>query len=833
MWSDVELLTNEDTNSYRFGHVSKEENGSGLYQVDTLVKISTADAQHKPYLYSSCGSNWSVVVADRTVILFDQTYQTILLHLDFETEVDAVDVCLEGQFLVVCERVGNLHLIYVPQKRILLTRVCMRALYMWTYNCCLLMLALSWTLIGLCCYQDVLSLWDLHFLVMIWFSPDDPIQDFLLSTGLKVLNVLSVTLSIYSLTEAEKFAITFELDLELVYKVKLDFVLEQLASASVGGYGQDVWSELVEGAKSNLTKIADEQYVVEYCLKAPWPTFQTAEKMLGHAAERFSSLHIQEAQARLATFCSLHGPQNFNGISWIEFLNSTDNMAEVQCQLREGDLKGAQLLWLRHEIAEKVDEAALEALLGAIPEDLPSGELCPWFRNVLVPFVRRVLPQGQKALARWLEQKARNLELTEKGAWPLNGLEMAELGLPSLWMWMQSDNDYGAEEVANLRSLVVNLRQLLDLHRKYKCRLSLSVFEKGSARSLAFFMLDKITAPEVIPQTVEKSVRPYALEQQIPLDQLLLHYIKDLLERCRSQTTSLFTNWESKAVAVLDCMTETDVSPQAISPLGSGGPHLTYSHRSRALLCLIHLADAGLLETHTQIPRAKTRYYLRCFIYVSQLEALNISYTIEAFLSSPKEGMVKGLWKNHSHEPQAVRLVADLCLEYQVYDPQLWKGLLQKLLAFSMISHLQKVLEAICAVPSLWQVSVFQMLVQQALTHVPPPVSSASVPLSPDQQATLCRTFVLLLKCPFLLNMDLIGIANRFAQFTLPAFALGTLLLIPCDLKKEKQIQGFLSACNPLAILEQVEELMTTGEMAGIPSQVTHPSQPPQCPLFL
>lgn len=40
-----------------------------------------------------------------------------------ETDVDAIDVCLEGQFLVVCERNGNLHLIYVPQKRILLTRV--------------------------------------------------------------------------------------------------------------------------------------------------------------------------------------------------------------------------------------------------------------------------------------------------------------------------------------------------------------------------------------------------------------------------------------------------------------------------------------------------------------------------------------------------------------------------------------------------------------------------------------------------------------------------------------------------------------------------------------
>lgn len=40
MWSDVELLTNEDTSTVRWSSVSKEENGSGLYQVDTLVKIS-------------------------------------------------------------------------------------------------------------------------------------------------------------------------------------------------------------------------------------------------------------------------------------------------------------------------------------------------------------------------------------------------------------------------------------------------------------------------------------------------------------------------------------------------------------------------------------------------------------------------------------------------------------------------------------------------------------------------------------------------------------------------------------------------------------------------
>lgn len=34
---------------------------------------------------------------------------------------------------------------------------------------------------------------------------------------------------------------------------------------------------------------------------------------------------------------------------------------------------------------------------------------------------------------------------------------------------------------------------------------------------------------------------------------------------------------------------------------------------------------------------------------------------------------------------QAVRLVADLCLEYRVYDPQLWNSLLQKLLGFNLV----------------------------------------------------------------------------------------------------------------------------------------------------
>lgn len=61
------------------------------------------------------------------------------------------------------------------------------------------------------------------------------------------------------------------------------------------------------------------------------------------------------------------------------------------------------------------------------------------------------------------------------------------------------------------------------------------------------------------------------------------------------------------------------------------------------------------------------RYYLKCYIFVSQLEALNIPYTVQSFLSSPKEGLVKGLWKNHSHEPQVTRNMSSLLEQATAY----------------------------------------------------------------------------------------------------------------------------------------------------------------------
>uniref|UniRef100_A0A8C2IAN2 Kinetochore associated 1 n=1 Tax=Cyprinus carpio TaxID=7962 RepID=A0A8C2IAN2_CYPCA len=488
---------------------------------------------------------------------------TRALVLASDTVVDAVTVCPQGQFLLVGERNGSVHIIYVPLKKTVLTKVSGRARKL--------------------VVQALPSM-------EVFYSLEVSSDSWLIQKGISMViktvdlnsmkyasynaDVLNKLLYKHKFEEAEKFAKAFGLDVELVYKVKLNVVLEKLISAS--GSDQTLeWPELIEEAKTNLMKIMDEQFVVQYCLTASWPSLSIAEEMLSYTSNRFPCCQIQTALAKLATFASVYGPDNFEGIAWIEFLNSADYLKDVLALLKEGNLTGAQHLWLRHEgeFSREFDESCLHALLGSISSDVPSQDLRLWLKGVVVPFVWRVLPNGQKILARWLEQRARNLELTEK---VVNSYEQflkkkKDITFQNEFFLFSNHSleskpaeNCGSEEVLNLRSLVANLRQLCDLYSKYSCRLSLSDYERGSTRSMAFLMLDKVQAPELIAAVIKSSVEPYALENGLDLDQTLLHYIKELLDCCSSQITSLFTEWEAKAVAVLRCMTDTNKVMDAV-----------------------------------------------------------------------------------------------------------------------------------------------------------------------------------------------------------------------------------------------------------------------------
>uniref|UniRef100_A0A671KN10 Kinetochore associated 1 n=1 Tax=Sinocyclocheilus anshuiensis TaxID=1608454 RepID=A0A671KN10_9TELE len=393
-------------------------------------------------------------------------------------------------------------------------------------------------------------------------SPEDPVSTVVIRCFTEALpeNRLNKLLYKHKFEEAEKFAKAFGLDVELVYKVKLNVVLEKLISAS--GSDQTLeWPELIEEAKTNLMKIMDEQFVVQYCLTASWPSLSIAEDMLSYTSNRFPCCQIQTALAKLATFASVCGPDRFEGIAWIEFLNSVDYLRDILALLKEGNLSGAQYLWLRHEgeFSREFDESCLHALLGSISSDVSSQDLRLWFKGVVVPFVWRALPSGQKILARWLEQRARNLELTEK---VVNSYEYDCKSDGEFSIVLSSDCRYQSLSVVFLCE-----SRERSQYSRMSCFLSVCVLWQGSTRSMAFLMLDKVQAPELVPAVIKSSVQPYALENGLDLDQTLLHYIKvRRVSLCSSlrAITSLFTEWEAKAVAVLRCMTDTNKVMDAV-----------------------------------------------------------------------------------------------------------------------------------------------------------------------------------------------------------------------------------------------------------------------------
>ena len=53
------------------------------------------------------------------------------------------------------------------------------------------------------------------------------------------------------------------------------------------------------------------------------------------------------------------------------------------------------------------------------------------------------------------------------------------------------------------------------------------------------------------------------------------------------------------------------------------------------------------------------RVYLTSLLYLTELESLHMPQTMPAFTRCNKEGLVKGLWRNHSHEPK-VSLIHNL-----------------------------------------------------------------------------------------------------------------------------------------------------------------------------
>eukprot|EP00794_Sanderia_malayensis_P020311 gene20311-22310_t len=404
---------------------------------------------------------------------------------------------------------------------------------------------------------------------------------------------------------AENFAKLFNLDIELVYCVKANSISERMSPWGRSPPSTDEeYEDAIKELKDCLDNISDLTQIISTCLHAELPTIHWTFDLLKYAKERVDSKEggwsstpnvqsLIDGLNRLVTFQVAFGAKNFSVTTWKPFLSASLLDEIINCF--KNDVNAAIVIWRRHqsELEPGFTLEKLETLLRSIPESVPSSKIIQWLRQDFVPFVLTKLPDGQMMLAKWLEARASNMEVTEKDSWPTNALELAEVmfnvfsdvaktaygrghATPAQFAMQicklsipcssQDETDQMDDEnslpstMSKLADLVTCLREISALHSQYACKLSLHCYKKENTKTISFRLLDRVLAPELIVNTIEKYVKPYAIKHNLPLYSLLLDYVEDLMERQPGLASSL---WLSKVIAIINCITEKEAKCKA------------------------------------------------------------------------------------------------------------------------------------------------------------------------------------------------------------------------------------------------------------------------------
>ena len=284
---------------------------------------------------------------------------------------------------------------------------------------------------------------------------------------------------------------------------------------------------------------------------------------------------------------AIYGAGDNNIERWRHFV-SVDMYSELRHWLTTGRLDVVSSLCCRFaDVLSNKLIANLDETLASIPDEVAVSALCRWLARDVVPLLFENRDESViNALASWIERRAYSMEVTEKQSWPLNAIRLCEvlstetesmLFKNSTWeryaslevmQPVQQTDLQAARQSENalirLGMLHCDLLQITELRDKYSCSLSLAQFRSETIQSIAFRLLDRVVAVELVSAAILDVVRPYAAQNRLDLDELLLSYVKELVHRCDCGSMHISAVWESKAVEILNSITSRALCESAL-----------------------------------------------------------------------------------------------------------------------------------------------------------------------------------------------------------------------------------------------------------------------------
>eukprot|EP00090_Calanus_glacialis_P046972 TRINITY_DN9495_c0_g1_i1.p1 TRINITY_DN9495_c0_g1~~TRINITY_DN9495_c0_g1_i1.p1 ORF type:complete len:2089 (+),score=822.89 TRINITY_DN9495_c0_g1_i1:455-6268(+) len=390
--------------------------------------------------------------------------------------------------------------------------------------------------------------------------------------------------------EAEKFATSFALDKEQIYRAKSAWLLDHLSPWRQEDMARP-HKELLEELKTTLGHMLDLDYVVELCVTAALPSLPMTRELLLFARTKIENnvdtisealmLRVGNTLHRLETFSLVQGEGEASSLvdQWMEFTRAC-MLNMVEQALTQGDLSKALLLWIRHqaEFKELLDTDQISSLLECIPDSQPCDSVLHWLRQ-FIPDSLHIVPGCLPVMATWATEAVRRLELGKRKLWPLCGLEFAQAILETMtfnretgetavsdfnqFMTLLTLNQQRAEPespLSHLINLINSLKDLLVLHKQFRIKVKLAEFLDPVKFNVISLILDWVTSPSEVAPLMDNFLSKFILRCDLEINKTLAEYITNLLDNTN------FTwhwhigaaPWEEKVASLLQYITSVE-----------------------------------------------------------------------------------------------------------------------------------------------------------------------------------------------------------------------------------------------------------------------------------
>ncbi|XP_017122723.1 uncharacterized protein LOC108143036 [Drosophila elegans] len=185
---------------------------------------------------------------------------------------------------------------------------------------------------------------------------------------------------------------------------------------------------------------------------------------------------------------------------------------------------------------------------------------------------------------------------------------------------------------------------------------------------------------------------------------------------------------------------------------------------------------------------------------VHELKALGYKTNLEKFSddNSNKIDILKMIWQRNAQNPLSLEVMANICLGFDIHLPQIWNGILKRMVRFHMVRELNALLDVLSCRPHLLHLDGLAQAWDYVLCN---PLKNAVETRSFEQEELLHKTLLRLQGCPVVHALNLLQFAEHCVLVHRPHMAAA--LLSFCQSSEQRQKIKKMIRSHPVDNLRQ------------------------------